>query len=103
MARVDETAGVGDDAEVDAILLRAHAHPLRSRIVAIAIEEGEICSSKLAPRLNSTVANVSYHVRCLVDLGILRVVRQVPCRGALRTDYCIADDIAEHIGPAARR
>jgi hypothetical protein len=102
MASSDGPAGVGDDVEVEAILLRAHAHPLRSRIVAIAIEEGEVCSSKLAPRLGATVPQVAYHVRCLVAFGILRVVRQVPSRGALRTDYRIADDFAEPLALAAR-
>src|ERR1700761_3478652 len=62
------------------------AHPLRTRILAAL--EGRIASpSELAGELDAPLGVVSYHVRRLVTLGFLKLVRREPRRGAVEHYY----------------
>ena len=67
-------------------VLRALNHPVRRRILAM-IDEGEASSKELASRLELPVPNVSYHVGILRDLGLIKVVRETPRRGAVERHY----------------
>lgn len=70
----------------DPALAKALAHPLRTRILAAL--EGRIASpSELAGELDAPLGVVSYHVRRLVSLGFLKLVRREPRRGAVEHYY----------------
>jgi len=70
----------------DPALAKALAHPLRTRILAAL--EGRIASpSELAGELDAPLGVVSYHVRRLVTLGFLKLVKREPRRGAVEHYY----------------
>jgi DNA-binding transcriptional ArsR family regulator len=66
---------------------KALAHPLRSRILRLCAQQ-ELTNKQLAARLGSEPGTVFYHVRLLVDAGLLH---QAPVRtgesGALEKPY----------------
>ena len=68
-------------------LLKAIAHPLRQRILAV-INEGEQTSpNEVAQRLGEPLGRVSHHVRVLAKLGAIELVRTEPRRGAVEHYY----------------
>jgi DNA-binding transcriptional ArsR family regulator len=74
----------------DPALGKALAHPLRPRIL-VALAGRTASPSELAEQLDVPLGVLSYHVRRLVDLGLLRLVRRVPRRGAVEHYYTAAD------------
>jgi DNA-binding transcriptional ArsR family regulator len=67
-------------------------HPLRRQILR-AVKEGEVASATaLCQRFEMPLSNVSYHVKVLVDLSVLRLVRTRKVRGARERFYCVASD-----------
>jgi DNA-binding transcriptional ArsR family regulator len=70
----------------DPRLIKALAHPLRIRILAI-LEEDAASPSELAERLDAPLGNVAYHVRALANLGLIKLVRTTPVRGAVEHHY----------------
>jgi DNA-binding transcriptional ArsR family regulator len=70
----------------DPSLAKALAHPLRTRILA-ALEGRTASPSELAGELDAPLGVVSYHVRRLVTLGFLRLVKREPRRGAVEHYY----------------
>jgi DNA-binding transcriptional ArsR family regulator len=70
----------------DPRLVKALAHPLRIKILAI-LEERVASPSQIAEQLGAPLGNVSYHVRQLADLGLITLVRQTPVRGTLEHYY----------------
>src|SRR4051794_39336080 len=70
----------------DPRLVKALAHPLRVQILS-ALEERVASPSDLAEELGAPLGNVSYHVRTLADLGLLKLVRRKTRRGAVEHYY----------------
>ena len=62
------------------------AHPLRVRIVAI-LEQRVASPSEIAQELDASLGVVSYHVRRLEALGLIKLVRKTPRRGAIEHYY----------------
>jgi len=70
----------------DPRLVKALAHPLRIRILAI-LEDRVASPSEIAEQLDAPLGNVSYHVRQLAELGLISLVRETPVRGTLEHHY----------------
>jgi DNA-binding transcriptional ArsR family regulator len=72
-----------DAAEIDeAAYLRAVAHPMRHRILAM-LSEQESSPGRLAATLREKVNVVAYHVRRLHQLGLIDLVEVRRGRGGL--------------------
>lgn len=88
--------------------VRALAHPLRIRILAM-LEERPASPVQLAPRLGSTLGRVGHHVRVLRDLGLIELVETRRRRGATEHIYSAApvpafsDEAWQRAGAAVRR
>lgn len=86
--------------EVDAFVVLEHdrryrkaaAHPMRERIMNVAIERATINPKQLADEFNASLGTVSYHVRRLVTLGFLELEKEVVVRGAFAHFYRLRDD-----------
>lgn len=70
----------------DARLVKALAHPLRVRILGV-LDERMASPSELAEELDAPLGNVSYHVRILASLGLIRLVSEMPRRGSVEHYY----------------
>ena len=70
----------------DPRVVKALAHPLRVRILG-ALEERTASPSDLADELGAPLGNVSYHVRQLHGLGLIKLVKRTPRRGAIEHHY----------------
>ena len=70
----------------DPRLVKAYAHPLRIHILT-ALENRVASPSEIADELGTPLSNTSYHVRQLVALGLLDLVKRVPRRGAIEHYY----------------
>ena len=70
----------------DPRLVKALAHPLRVQILA-ALQDRIASPSDLAEELEAPLGNVSYHVRILAKLGLLKLVRKRQRRGAIEHMY----------------
>jgi DNA-binding transcriptional ArsR family regulator len=88
--------------------VKALAHPVRIRILAI-LEEQPASPSQLAPRLGMSVGAVAYHVRTLLTLGLLELVSTRPRRGAVEHVYRavehprFSDESGAQLGPVAKQ
>jgi DNA-binding transcriptional ArsR family regulator len=70
----------------DAALVKALAHPLRVRILSV-LEHRDASPTELATELDQPLTNMSYHVRKLERLGLIKLVRETPRRGAIEHHY----------------
>jgi DNA-binding transcriptional ArsR family regulator len=70
----------------DPRMVKALAHPLRVQILD-ALESRTASPSEIADRLDAPIGNVSYHVRKLEALGVLKLVKETPRRGAVEHYY----------------
>lgn len=70
----------------DPRLVKALAHPLRVRILGL-LEDRVTSPSELAQQLHAPLGNVSYHVRILASLGLIRLVSETPRRGSVEHHY----------------
>jgi DNA-binding transcriptional ArsR family regulator len=66
--------------------VKALSHPLRVRILAI-LEERTASPVQLAEQLDASLGVVSYHVRTLERLGLIKLMRTNPVRGAVEHHY----------------
>ena len=88
--------------------VRALAHPLRIRILAM-LEERPASPVQLAPLLGSTLGRVGPHVRVLRDLGLIELVETRRRRGATEHVYRassvpgFSDEAWRRAGTAVRR
>lgn len=73
---------------LDASLLKALAHPLRTRVLELIVEREEASPVELARDLGQPLATVSHHTRVLRDLGCIELVRTE--RGAAPSSTSIA-------------
>lgn len=64
-------------------------HPLRLRILQAVQAHGEASPSTLAEEFGERLGNVSYHVRTLLDRGMLELRRTEPRRGAVEHYYAV--------------
>jgi DNA-binding transcriptional ArsR family regulator len=71
---------------VDLRLAKALSHPLRARIFAI-LNEQVASPNEMTDMLEEPLPNVSYHVRALVDLECIELVRTAQRRGAIEHYY----------------
>lgn len=76
----------------DPTLAKALAHPLRTRILGL-LENRTASPSELADELEAPLGVVSYHVRRLASLGLLRLVKRVPKRGTVQHYYAAVERI----------
>jgi DNA-binding transcriptional ArsR family regulator len=71
---------------VDPRLAKALSHPLRARIFLI-LNERVASPNEIAEMIGERLPNVSYHVRALVDLDCIELVRTAQRRGAIEHYY----------------
>jgi DNA-binding transcriptional ArsR family regulator len=79
-------AGARHASLVDHRLAKALSHPLRARIFAI-LNERIASPNEITDILEERLPNVSYHVRALVDLQCIELVRTAQRRGAIEHYY----------------
>lgn len=76
----------------DPRLVKALAHPLRVSIMQ-ALKDRTASPSELAEELGVPLPNLSYHIRMLVGLGLIKLVRTRPRRGAIEHYYKAAGPV----------
>ena len=92
----------------DPRVVKALNHPLRVEILR-AIEENRASPVELSRRLDAPLGVVSYHVRVLADLGLIKLVKRTPRRGAVEHHYeakapvLLDDNVWKALPKAARR
>jgi len=70
----------------DPRLVKAMAHPLRVQILSV-LEQRVASPRELSDELDAPLGNVSYHVRTLSSLGLIKLVKKTPRRGAIEHYY----------------
>jgi DNA-binding transcriptional ArsR family regulator len=70
----------------DPAFVRALSHPLRAQILN-ELHENRASPSEMADLLDAPLANVAYHVRILLDLKLIRLVKKTQRRGAIEHHY----------------
>ena len=70
----------------DPKLVRAYAHPLRIHILGL-LDNRTASPREIAAELGSPLSNTAYHVRQLVALGLVELVRRTARRGAIEHHY----------------
>jgi len=70
----------------DPRLVKALAHPLRVRILSI-LETRNASPNELSKEIGAPLGTVSYHVRRLDELGLVKLVSTAPRRGAVEHYY----------------
>jgi DNA-binding transcriptional ArsR family regulator len=71
---------------VDPRIAKALSHPMRARILGI-LNERVASPNEIAEQIDERLPNVSYHVRALLDLGCIELVRTAQRRGAIEHYY----------------
>jgi DNA-binding transcriptional ArsR family regulator len=77
----------GRDRSLDPNLAKALSHPLRQRILERLSVGGEASPTQIARLLDARLPNVAYHVRVLLELNCIELVRTRQVRGALEHYY----------------
>jgi DNA-binding transcriptional ArsR family regulator len=105
-------ADSADEGPVTAIndprYVRALAHPLRIRLLAM-LRERRASPMELSSRLGEPIGNVAYHVRTLHNLGLIKLVDTRQRRGATEHYYealenpRFSDDAWDALGPVAKQ
>jgi DNA-binding transcriptional ArsR family regulator len=70
----------------DPRIAKAYAHPLRIHILGL-LDDRVASPSEIAGELDAPLTHVSYHVRQLAGLGLIKLVRTTPRRGAVEHHY----------------
>ena len=70
----------------DPRIAKAYAHPLRIHILGM-LDDRVASPSEIATELDAPLTHVSYHVRQLAQLGLIKLVRTTPRRGAVEHHY----------------
>jgi DNA-binding transcriptional ArsR family regulator len=92
----------------DARYLKALAHPMRIRILAI-LKEEQRSPVQLADQLGASLGSVAYHVRTLYNLGLLELVGTRQRRGATEHTYRarehprFSDEAWDALSPVAKQ
>jgi DNA-binding transcriptional ArsR family regulator len=96
------------DPPIDQRIMKALSHPLRVRMLTL-LNQKVSSPSELAEELDEPLGNVSYHMRFLADLKMVKLVRTEPRRGAVEHYYealeppLISDDDWAQLPVALRR
>lgn len=77
--------------------LRLVAHPLRLKLLSL-LTGRTMSAAEAARELGQTQANVSYHIRRLVDGGLLELVDEQPIRGGVAKRYTHNPQSGESLG-----
>lgn len=77
----NDQRGLDDAVRLDSAKLQALAHPLRSRLLATLRAGGPATATGLAARLGTNSGATSYHLRKLLDVGL---VAEMPGKGTTR-------------------
>jgi DNA-binding transcriptional ArsR family regulator len=72
--------------KIEQRLAKALTHPVRMRVLTL-LNQKVASPSELAGELDEPLGNVSYHVRMLLDLGLIELVGTTPRRGAVEHHY----------------
>jgi DNA-binding transcriptional ArsR family regulator len=92
----------------DARYVKALAHPMRIRILAI-LKEEQRSPVQLADQLGASLGSVAYHVRTLHNLGLLELVGTRQRRGATEHTYRarehprFSDEAWDALSPVAKQ
>jgi DNA-binding transcriptional ArsR family regulator len=70
----------------DPRFVKAMSHPLRVRILAM-LDERQASPNQLAGWLGASLGTVAYHVRTLLQLGLIELVDETRVRGAVEHHY----------------
>ena len=70
----------------DRRFVNAMSHPLRVRILAM-LDERQASPNQLAGWLGASLGTVAYHVRTLLQLGLIELVDETRVRGAVEHHY----------------
>jgi DNA-binding transcriptional ArsR family regulator len=70
----------------DPRIAKAYGHPLRIHILG-KLDNRVASPSELATELGAPLTHVSYHVRQLAGLGLIKLVKTTPRRGAVEHHY----------------
>ena len=70
----------------DPRIVRALAHPMRLEILSI-VEKRTASPKEIAREIGAPLTHVSYHVRQLAQLGLIKLERTTPRRGAVEHHY----------------
>jgi DNA-binding transcriptional ArsR family regulator len=70
----------------DPRFVKAMSHPLRIRILAM-LDERQASPNQLAGWLGASLGTVAYHVRTLLQLGLIELVDETRVRGAVEHHY----------------
>lgn len=70
----------------DEQVLKALNHPVRRKVIGM-LDAGVASPKEIAQQLGITVPAVSYHFGVLRKLGLIKVVRETPRRGAVERHY----------------
>ncbi len=74
------------DSETE-LLLQALGHPMRRAILRQMPKNDTISPSEMAPELEETVSNVSYHFRMLNRSPAIKLAKEAQVRGATQHFY----------------
>jgi DNA-binding transcriptional ArsR family regulator len=79
---------------------RALSHPLRARILNEKAGEGvRFSPGELAKEWDEPLANIAYHVRALLDLKLIKLVKKTQRRGAIEHHYeVVRENVAQARG-----
>jgi Helix-turn-helix domain len=92
---------------LDTELAKALSHPLRQRLL-IAFAGRVASPSEIAAELDEPLGDVAYHVKRMVELGCMELVRAVPGRGGVKHFYTATvryevDDVNwDRLAPSSR-
>jgi DNA-binding transcriptional ArsR family regulator len=75
----------------DPRIVRALAHPMRLEILSI-VEKRTASPKEIAQEIGAPLTHVSYHVRQLAQLGLIKLERTTPRRGAVEHHYSMEGD-----------
>jgi DNA-binding transcriptional ArsR family regulator len=83
------------------------AHPVRVAVLEL-LEQGIASPKELSARLDIPLGTLSYHVRVLAEVGMIRLAKKTPRRGAVEHHYRLAEERPSASGwadlpPSARR
>jgi DNA-binding transcriptional ArsR family regulator len=75
-----------DDLPPDHVIAKALTHPLRAQALAMLAKQSA-SPKELARELDVSLPHLSYHVRALADLGVIRLERTAQRRGVIEHYY----------------
>lgn len=93
----ERASAVNSDIAISEVEQRVIGHPLRLRLVGLMAERPglTLSPSEAASLLHEPLSATSYHMAVLRSCGAIRLVREIPIRGALKHLYGLADELAD--------